>query len=107
MRCAVDFKEGEPLYNQEIRAWGELQSLNEEPSYKESDIKSEAEKERFKGFKYAFDEVCTILADLVEDGRLDDDASLEIQDWMSGSLCEVLFSILDNEECEDDEDDGK
>lgn len=98
MRCAVDFDESKPLYDQEVRAWGELQILTEEPEYKESDIKSKSERDFFDGYKYAFDDVVNILENLVDVEDISEEVSEQIQDWMSGKLCEMLFSILDNEE---------
>lgn len=102
MRCAVDFDESKPLYEQEVKAWGEMQSLNEEPSYKESDIKDEREKEFFKGYKFAFDAVCNILGCLEDEEDLTGEQKDEIEIRMSGELCMMLFSILDNE-CEFDD----
>lgn len=101
MRCAIDFDENKPLREQEIKAWGELQSLKEEPAYKESDIKNDKSKNFFLGVKYAFDEVRTALDNLEEYEELNEDQNKIIQAHMSGSLCEILFSILDEEYCEE------
>jgi len=98
MRCAVDFDENKPLYDQEIKAWGELQSLEEEPCYRESEIKSKDEQEFFKGYKFALDSVCNILHNMEFDETITEEQSNEIQLFMSGELCMMLFSILDNEE---------
>lgn len=104
MRCAVEFDENKPLCDQEIKAWGEMQSLEEEPGYRESDIKDEREQEFFRGYKFAFDTVCTILDNLTDEihEELTQEQSEEIQRWMNGELCEVLFSILDNQACDEE-----
>lgn len=103
MRCAVDFDENKALFDQEIKAWGEMQSLEEEPCYKESDIKDEREKEFFNGYKFAFDTVCNLLESSVFDETISEDVSEHLQICMSGELAMMLFSILDNQYCEDDE----
>lgn len=102
MRCAIYFDESKPLAEQEVMAWGETQSLDEEPSYKESDIKDEAQEKRFEGYKTAFDDVCTDLDNLVSDGVISEYQSGEIQNRMCSDLGRTLFSILDNEIEEDD-----
>lgn len=51
MRCALNFDSEKDLVEQDLSAWGEYQSLSEEPSYKEIDIVSEREKNFFKGYK--------------------------------------------------------
>lgn len=104
MRCAIDFDENKPLVDQEIRAWGEMQSISEEPCYKESDIKKEKDREFFFGYKAALDDACNVLEQFVEFGDLDEATSEEIQCYLSGELCMQLFSILDNEYCEEDDD---
>lgn len=101
MRCAIDFDENKPLMEQNVSAWGEMQSLKEEPSYKESDIKDEKDKEFFKGYKSALDDVCNVLDNFVMDERISEDNSLDIQQWLAGELCMQLFSILDNQACEE------
>lgn len=103
MRCAIDFDENKPLMEQEVRTWGEMQSLEEEPGYKESDIKDVKDKMYFMGYKAALDDVCNVLDNFVVDGELDEETSFDIQRWLSGELCMNLFSILDNEYCEEDD----
>ena len=103
MRCALKFDENKDLTDQSLAAWGEMQSLNEEPAYKEEDIKSPAEKEYFYGIKSAFDTVCSWLGDLVEDETVSEEASDELQAYMTGELAMQLFSILDNQEEESNE----
>lgn len=98
MRCAIDFDENKPLLDQKVRAWGEMQSLNDEPEYREEDIKDVRERNFFQGYKMALDDVCGILLNCVDDGEIDEESSNYIQGLMSGDLCELLFSILDNQE---------
>lgn len=38
MRCALSFDEDKDLIDQKVAAWGEMQSLKEEPCYREEDI---------------------------------------------------------------------
>lgn len=98
MRCALNFDEDKPLAEQSISAWGELQSLNEEPSYKESDIKDENDKNWLHAYKCAFDDVCNILDNLKFEGSIKNKHLEAIEVRMSGELCMQLFSILDNQE---------
>lgn len=105
MRCAIDFDETKPLQEQLVNAWGELQILTEEPGYKEEDIKEKSARDFFYGYKCAFDDFCTVISNLVEDGDVSEELSDEIQMRMGGELCMQLFSILDNEvDMEDEED---
>lgn len=103
MRCAVYFEEEKPLAEQEIKAWGEMQSLDEEPEYKESDIKSEYDKAFLHGYKCAFDDVCNILYCLKLEKVIKKKHRNAIELRMSGDLCMQLFSILDNQFCEEDD----
>lgn len=98
MRCALQFEADKDLTEQEVNAWGEMQSLEEEPSYREADIEGEKEKGYFLGFKSAFDFFCNLLDNLVEDEVITNDISDEIQSYMPGELAMQLFSILDNQE---------
>ena len=98
MRCAIDFDENKLLMEQNVRAWGEMQSLKEEPNYREEDIRDERAKNFFQGYKMALDDVCAVLGCCVEDGTISEEDSEEIQGLMGGDLCELLFSILDNQE---------
>lgn len=97
MRCAIQFDEDKPLIEQNVNAWSEMQSLDEEPAYREENIKSVEDKEFFRGYKFAMDDVCKILDNFVVDNELTNKVSEEIQRWMSGDLCMHLFSILDNQ----------
>lgn len=98
MRCALSFDENKDLTEQKLSAWGEMQSLEEDPGYKEEDIKDEKQKEYFFGYKMACDEFCKNLDNAVEDEMISDEASEHLQALMSGELAMQLFSILDYQE---------
>ena len=98
MRCALSYDENKDLIDQKLSAWGEMQSLEEDPAYKEEDIKDEKEREYFLGYKTACDEICKDIDNLVEDEMMSEEASEHIQTLMAGSLAMQLFSILDNQE---------
>lgn len=98
MRCALSFDENKPLYEQEIAAWGEMQSLKDEPAYKESDIKDEQEKALFRGSKIMAEEVATTIEGMQEDGDISEEAVEHIEACIQGELAMMLFSILDNQE---------
>ena len=61
MRCALSYDENKDLTDQKLSAWGEMQSLEEDPAYKEEDIKDEKEREYFFGYKMAVDDMCKNL----------------------------------------------
>lgn len=98
MRCALSFDENKELIDQKLAAWGEQQSLEEDPAYKEEDIKGEKEAAYFRGFKAAVDEVCHDLEALVDDEIISEEASDHLQALMAGELAMQLFSILDYQE---------
>lgn len=98
MRCALCFDENKDLTEQKLSAWGEMQSLEEDPGYKEEDIKDEKQKEYFFGYKMACDEFCKNLDNAVEDEMISEEASEHLQALMSGELAMQLFSILDYQE---------
>ena len=98
MRCALSYDESKDLVDQKLSAWGEMQSLEEDPAYKEEDIKDEKERECFLGYKMACDEICKDIDNLVEDGTMSEEASDHLQALMAGSIAMQLFSILDNQE---------
>lgn len=98
MRCALSFDEDKSLIEQKVSAWGEMQSLKEEPAYKEEDIKDKEDAEFFRGYKSAVDEACNLLDTMVEDEELTEDVSEHLQRCLAGSIVELLFSILDYEE---------
>lgn len=103
MRCALNFDSETDLKEQKIAAWGELQALDEEPSYKEEDIKDLEDKAYFHGFKCGIDEACHDLDTLLEDEEI----SKEVYDYLNsvfaGELAMQLFSILDHQACEEEE----
>ncbi|MBO4819120.1 MAG: hypothetical protein J5528_03170 [Firmicutes bacterium] len=98
MRCALSFDENKDLIEQKLSAWGEMQSLEEDPAYKEEDIKDEKQKEYFIGYKMACDEFCKDLDNMVEDEMISEEASDHLQALIAGSLAMQLFSILDYQE---------
>ena len=98
MRCALRFDENKELMDQKVAAWGEMQSLEEDPAYKEEDIKDEKEREYFLGYKMACDEICKDIDNLVEDEMMSEEASDHLRALMAGSIAMHLFSILDNQE---------
>ncbi len=102
MRCAMDFDENKKLSDQNVAAWGENQSLQEEPAYKEEDIKHEESKEFFRGYKMALDDMCKELEFEVGEGIISNRQSDMTQALVCSDLCMLLFSILDNESCEED-----
>lgn len=98
MRCALLYDESKALWDQEISAWGEMQSFEEKPSYREKDIKSEWKRGFFKGCKVMVEEVCTMVGNMYEDGEIGANAADNITESMQRELVMQLFSILDNQE---------
>ena len=98
MRCALSFDENKDLIDQKLSAWGEMQSLEEDPAYKEEDIKDEKERQYFFGYKMAVDDMCKNLNMLIDSGDISDEGSDEFQAYMAGELAMQLFSILDYQE---------
>ncbi len=112
MRCALQFDEHKDLSNQMLSAWGEMQSLKEDPAYKEEDIKDARDRGFMKGYKAALDDVFNNLENNM-DAYMDIDGSStlgkirkeiveEVASALSklaaGELAMQLFSILDNQE---------
>lgn len=102
MRCAIDFDENKPLMDQNIRAWGEMQSLDEEPAYKEEDITDKRDKDYLFGYKCAFDDADSILNYFVAAELITEEQLEEIERHMCGYLCMMLFSILDEQACREE-----
>lgn len=102
MRCALCVNENETLFDQEVSAWGEMQGMDEEPAYKESDIKDIEDKYFFMGFKMACDETIYDLELLLEDNENCAEIVDDFKSFIYGDVCMQLFSILDNQECEND-----
>jgi hypothetical protein len=97
MRCALSFDENTALYEQKVKAWGELQSLDDEPAYKEEDIVDKEARVFFHGLKVAFETVANDLDDMVEDEEITEDASNKIQRGMCAELALHLFRIIDHQ----------
>lgn len=102
MRCALKYDEEKEFIDQNVEAWSVMQSLEEEPAYKETDTKDKGDAEWFRGYKYAIDVICTDLVNAVENEVMTEDQANEIGCLFSGHICEMLFSILDNQEVEDE-----
>ncbi len=110
MRCELQYDKNESFINQSVNAWGELQSLKEEPAYREEDIKDEGDRQFFRGYKYAVDRMIRNVENIIDDQFDDvycdgirkamDDLVEELKSDASGDICMLLFSILDNQECE-------
>ena len=98
MRCALSYDKNKDLIDQKLSAWGEMQSLEEDPAYKEEDIKEEKERECLLGYKMACDEIWKDIDNLVEDEMMSEEASDHLQALMAGSIAMQLFSLLDNQE---------
>lgn len=98
MRCALSFDEDKDLIDQKVAAWGEMQSLKEEPCYREEDIADGRQRAGFAGYKAAVDDVCRDLDLLLEDGEITENASLSLQRLMAGSIAMQLSGILDSQD---------
>lgn len=99
MRCALSFDENKSFINQELCAWGEMQSTKEEPAYKESDIHKERDKGFYLGCKAMADEV-NVIIDGIDDQLTEEQKGCfeYIRDCIMGELAMQLFVILDNQE---------
>lgn len=112
MRCALQFDPEHDFAFQKVNAWSTMQSMKDEPSYREDDINNKIDKAYFDGYKSACDDVIRDVVAWAENdatGRLTDENGdilpgvvEDIKDIISSSICEVLFSILD-EQIEDSE----
>lgn len=101
MRCALSYDENKALIDQKVAAWSEMQSLKENPAYKEEEIRDKRDQEYLLGYKMAIDDVCDNLKLLVDEGEITEEASERLQRFMAANIAMQLFSILDNQE--DDE----
>lgn len=98
MRCVLDYEAGKTFAEQSVNAWGIMQSLTEEPCYREDDIKDPRDRSYFCGYKAAIDESIMSLSEIIFD---DIDSIEEFKDWCAANICMMLFSILDTQsECE-------
>lgn len=98
MRCALRYDDETDFKDQKLAAWGELQSLGEEPAYKEEDIVAQKDKDYFFGFKCGIDEAVHDLDALLEDDEISEDAYDSLIILFTGELAMQLFSILDHQE---------
>lgn len=98
MRCAIKFDKSKALADQEVKAWGELQSLKDEPEYKESDIKGADNKMFFFSYKCAMDDTWADLDSMVFDEVLTEEQANSIKSCMEANLYMILFDLLDGED---------
>lgn len=96
MRCELDFNEEIPLYSQKVKAWGTMQSLEEEPCYSESDIKHDENRHFLDGYKVAIDDLSTALETLADGNTISEESARTVMQWMLSDLCMVLFGILED-----------
>lgn len=106
MRCALRYDPAEEFVNQTVSAWGEMQSLNEEPSYKETDL-NRGNRTFFRGYKMAMDEAVASLRNALFDYTDEDTDDSEILQGfienVTADICMALFSLLDEQmEMEDE-----
>ena len=111
MRCELVFDDSKNLSEQKVSAYSVSQSTNDDPAYKETDIKNSNDRSYFFGYKCAIDDVCDILdgyatksedvsfktISLLFSGAISEESNEFIQDNMASKVCEQLYSILDNE----------
>lgn len=93
MRCALKYDDEIRFAEQKVEAWGELQSLAEEPSYKEAEL-SEEDFAIFTAYKMAMDDAIDNFEAYSETGY---DVDV-FKRMCAGSICELLFSLLDEQE---------
>ena len=98
MRCALSYDKETDFSQQKVNAWGEMQSLEEEPCYREDEIESETDRAFFHGFKCGIDEALHDIDMLIEDGELEEDKREDFLELFAGELAMQLFSILDHQE---------
>ena len=92
MRCALSYDDNKTFSSQKVSAWGEMQSLSEEPCYKEEDIESITDKEYLIGYKMAMDDISAMLYEIEDEERE------LLERAISGGIAMQLFSILDKQE---------
>lgn len=106
MRCALKYDDEKMFGEQVVEAWGEMQSLNEQPIYKESEL-NKANALYFHGYKNAIDDAFNTLQFMIEeefDEDTDRDDFLEaVKASLAAEICMNLFSILDGQEEDKDE----
>ena len=84
----------EDFVNENFEAYSTTQAIEEDPAYKESDIKSPIEKGFIKGYKWAIQDLSNLIFD---DTTNEDIEPMEVIQVMLCNLTEQLWSILDNE----------
>ena len=99
MRCALQYNEKKELAMQKVKAWGEMQSLEDEPSYKEEDLTEES-RTWFHGFKCAIDYA---INDLKYNmfmsepcGFVQDEIDREVR-ILIGEVAMMLFVLIDEQ----------
>lgn len=98
MRCALSYDEETNFQDQKVNAWGEMQSLDEEPEYREEEIENEVDRAYFSGFKAGIDEALHDIDMLIEDGEITEEQKEELMEYVTGELAMQLFSIIDHQE---------
>lgn len=101
MRCALKCDKETLFKDQSLCAWGEMQSLKEEPEYREEDIKDKRDIAYFYGFKSGLDEARIDLENLLEDGEVSEEAYSFLRRLFEGELAMQLFIILDHQKEEE------
>lgn len=94
MRCALRYDEDQLFADQKVEAWGELQSLSEEPCYKETEL-NKANAKYFYAYKCGIDDAIGDFTCLIDE---DEESVEHFKDLCAGSVCEMLFSLLDEQE---------
>ena len=98
MRCALSVDRSKTLREQQVEAWGEMQSTREDPAYKEADIKGVEDREYFNGYKSAMDDALGLLEVMKTDDEISGGSVEEFRMMMESNICMNLFSILDHQE---------
>lgn len=94
MRCAIKYSYDKTFYEQTLEAWGEMQSIGEDPCYKENELNAE-NKVIFNAYKVAMDDAITNYETLHEDNEQEVE---KFKDLCAGDVCLLLFSLLDEQE---------
>lgn len=98
MGCVLKFNENETLSDQNLSAWGLNQSTDEEPAYREEDIKSEKDRAWFKGYKEAYNEAIDTIENSAFDGDIAEKQAKALKEQFHGDICLMLYSIIDGQE---------
>jgi hypothetical protein len=92
MRCSLKYNKEQHFNEQMVEAWGEMQSVNDEPSYKESDLNKENAL-YFRAYKLAMDSAIGLFGIIHEEEELRE----EFEAMCAGDICMLLFSLLDEQ----------